>query len=56
MKNECPTPPEYLDEVAALLATAVLRLKSAQLPTAETGSTGLGTQEERSSVYNQNGE
>jgi len=56
MKNECSTPPEYLAEVASLLAAALLRLRGSQLPTVKTGSTGLIVQEERSSVCKQNGE
>jgi hypothetical protein len=56
MKNECPTPPEYLDEVATLLAAAMLRLRGSQLLNAKTGLTGLAAQEERSSVCKQYGE
>jgi hypothetical protein len=56
MKNQCPTPPEYLDEVAALLADAMLRLRSTQLTPAQTGLTGLLGKEERSSFCKPNGE
>jgi hypothetical protein len=56
MKNTCPTPPEYLDEVAALLADAMLRLRSTQLTPAQTGLTGLLVKEKRSSFCKQHGE